>query len=312
MTTDGVHESLPGEERTSRGMSGLLTVRVLQVALWLVVVSGPVAAVLLATQVSTLAGRLEAVDARTGVEVPADTAGVEGFAELFVAAFLGAGEDSVEVLAPFLTDPSLDGVTAGSWVATRTVSLGAREIGPGYHSVVVAAEVMAADPESPEGDPESGQPSGWVPVGTRFYSVGVAETDTGPAATGLPTLIAAPTRTDPPEVSVRRLDGLDAAPGLEEMVDRFLAAFLAGDGELARYTAPTAPIVAVQPAPFTGVEVLEAGLVDTPDGSGQVAVVVRATDAADRVQVLEYHLVVEQRDGRWEVSELLPAPPLAP
>ena len=42
-----------------------------------------------------------------------------------------------------------------------------------------------------------------------------------------------------------------------------------------------------------------------------VAVVVRATDMAGRAQILEYALVVEQRDGRWEVSELLPAPPLA-
>ena len=109
-----------------------------------------------------------------------------------------------------------------------------------------------------------------------------------------------------------RLDGLDAAPGLEETVGRFVAAFLAGDGELARYAAPTTPIAAVQPAPFVTAEVLEAGLVDTPDGSHQVAVVVRATDAAGRVQVLEYHLIVGQREGRWEVSELLPAPLLAP
>ncbi len=90
------------------------------------------------------------------------------------------------------------------------------------------------------------------------------------------------------------------------------AAFLTGDGELARYTAPSSQIVAVQPAPFTHVEILHAGLVNTPDGHQQVAVVVRATDTDDRVQVLEYALVVEQRDGRWEVSELLPAPSLAP
>ena len=68
----------------------------------------------------------------------------------------------------------------------------------------------------------------------------------------------------------------------------------------------------MQPPPFVNVEVLKAGLVDTPDGSLQVVVVVRATDTAGRVQVLQYALVVEQRDGRWEVSELLLAPPLKP
>jgi hypothetical protein len=231
---------------------------------------------------------------------------------LFVAAFLDAGEDSPETLSPFLADASLDGVAGGSWFATRTVSLGAREVGPGYFAVTVAAEVVAADPESPESDPELGEPVVWVPVGTRFYTVGVAETDTGWAATGLPALVAAPTPAAATEVLVGRLDGLDAAPGLEEMVSRFLAAFLAGDGELARYTAPSSQIVAVQPAPFVTVDVLEAGFVDTPDGSQQVVAVVQATDSAGRAQVLEYHLAVEQREGRWEVFELLPAPLLAP
>ena len=68
---------------------------------------------------------------------------------------------------------------------------------------------------------------------------------------------------------------------------------------------------AVQPPPFVSVEVLKAGFIDAPAGSQQVAMGVRATDAAGRVQLLEYALTVEQRDGRWEVSELLPAPTLA-
>ncbi len=306
MTAHGTHDALPRRRGFSHRMSPLFTVRMLQVALWLLVVSGPVAAALLATQVSALGDHLETVGGQQAVvNLPPDTTGVEGFAELFVAAFLGASEGSAESLAPFLDDASLDGVTDGSWFATRTVSLGAREIVPGYFAVTVAAEVVAADEESDE-------PTVWVPVGTRFYSVGVAETETGWAVTGLPTLISAPTRADPPELLVRRLDGFDGAPGLDEMVPRFLAAFLAGDGELTRYTSPASDIIVVQPPPFVNVEVLKAGFVDTPDGSLQVVVVIRATDAAGRVQVLQYALVVEQRDGRWEVSELLLAPPLKP
>jgi hypothetical protein len=42
-----------------------------------------------------------------------------------------------------------------------------------------------------------------------------------------------------------------------------------------------------------------------------VAVVARATDDAGRAQLLEFWLAVSQRDGRWEVTEILPAPPLA-
>lgn len=305
MTADGTHDALSRKRGFSHRMSPLFTVRTLQVVLWLLVVSGPVAAALLATQVSALSGRLETVGGQQAVaNRPPDTTGVEGFAELFIAAFLGAGENSGEALAHFLDGASLDGVANGSWFATRTTSLGAREIGPGYYAVTVAAQVVAADEESDE-------PTVWVPVGTLFYSVGVAETQSGWAVTGLPTLIAAPTRGVPPELLVGRLDGFDGTPGLEEMVPRFLAAYLAGDGELARYIAPGSPIVAVQPAPFVNVEVLKAGFIDAPDGSQQVAIVVRATDADGRVQVLEYALTVEQRDSRWEVSEVLPAPTLA-
>jgi hypothetical protein len=50
----------------------------------------------------------------------------------------------------------------------------------------------------------------------------------------------------------------------------------------------------------------------TPDGPVEVSVRVRGTDADGRTQILEYALVVELRDGRWEVSRLLPAPTLAP
>ncbi len=305
MTANGVSETLAEQRSISRWVSPLLTVRVMQVALWLLVVSGPVAAVLLSTHVSALAGRLEVIGNEATVEVPSDTSGAEGFAELFIAAYLDAGEDSPEALSLFMNGASLDGMVGGSWVATRTASLGAREIAPGYFAVTVAAEVVGADPESDQG-------AVWVPVGIRFYSVGVTETGAGWVVTGLPTLVPAPRRAAPPELLVGRFDGLDAAPGLEEMVARFFAAFLVGDGELARYTAPSSQIVAVQPAPFARVEILQTGLVNTPDGHQHVAVVVRATDTDGRVQVLEYAFIVEQRDGRWEVSELLPAPSLAP
>ncbi|MCL1597745.1 MAG: hypothetical protein M3094_01065, partial [Actinomycetia bacterium] len=69
MTADGVSETLAEQRSISRWVSPLLTVRVMQVVLWLLVVSGPVAAVLLATHVSALAGRLEAIGNEVTVEV---------------------------------------------------------------------------------------------------------------------------------------------------------------------------------------------------------------------------------------------------
>jgi hypothetical protein len=59
------------------------------------VISGPVAALLVATQMSSIGDRLDSLSATAGIEVPPDTSGAEGFAELFIAAYLGAGEDSI-------------------------------------------------------------------------------------------------------------------------------------------------------------------------------------------------------------------------
>ncbi len=304
MTAHGARDVFSGERPARQTLGPPLTIRVMQVALWLLVISGPVAALLVATQIASLGGRLDVLSDRADVELPPDTSGAQGFAELFIASYLGAGENSADGLRPFLDGVSLDGVEAGSWSTTRTTSLGAEEIAPGYYAVTVAAEVVAADHDDEE------QPL-WVPVGTRFYSVGVAETTTGWVITGLPTLMPAPAGATAPELLIDRFDGLDATPGLEEMLARFLEAYLTGDGELTRYTSPSSPIVPVQPAPFATVEILQTGVVATPDGLAQVVAVVVATDAVGRAQILEYSLAVEQRDGRWEVSRLLPASPLA-
>jgi len=304
VTVNAPHETAPYVSHRRQALSPLLTIRAVQILLWLLVISGPVAAVLVAAQMSSIGDRLDALGRAAGVEVPSDTSGAEGFAELFIAAYLSAGEDSTEALGPFLDGVALDGVAAGSWSAVRTASLGAQEVSPGYYAVTVATEVAAADPAFEEQSP-------WIPAGTRYFSVGVVETATGWAVTGLPTLIPPPAKTAVPELLVGRFDGLAGAPGLEEMLPRFLAAFLTGVGELTRYTSPSSPIVAVQPPPFASVEVLRTGVAETPD-STEAAAQVRGIDADGRAQILEYALVVEQRDGRWEVPRLLPAPTLAP
>ena len=129
------------------------------------------------------------------------------------------------------------------------MSLGADELSPGYFAVTVAAQLIATDPESDS-----------PPVGARYFSVGVAETATGWVVTGPPALISAPSRAPTPEALVDQFDGLADTPGLDEMLPRFLAAYLTGVGELPRYTSPSSPLGAVQPPPFTEVEVVRSGL----------------------------------------------------
>ena len=169
----------------SRGwVSPAVTVRILHVVLWLLVVSGPAAVIFVVGKLAVLDARVAAVATRPAAETAVDTSGAEGFAELFVASSLAAtAEFSGGVDSP-LGDSSV-AVQPGAWFATSTVSLGAQEVGPGYYAVTVAAEVVAHI-TGPDGTITS------VPVGTRFFSVGVAETGHGWTATGLPSLIADP------------------------------------------------------------------------------------------------------------------------
>ena len=303
MTASTATEASATEARHRR-ISPTISIRALQVLLWVLVVSGPVAALVVSAHLSALNDRLDVVQAATSAaDPPADTAGVEGFAELFIAAYLDAGEGSTIGLDGFVDSVALDGVEAGSWSAVRTTSLGAKEVAPGYFAVTVAVNLIAQPTDSDQASaPEL--------VGTFFYSVGVAETDSGWTVVGLPSLVPAPNRVSAPDLLVGRWDGI-GDPGLADMVGRFLSAYLTGDGELTRYLEPSSPIVSVQPSPFSAVEVLRSGMAEDRQGGTVVAVVARATDEAGRAQLLEFGLAVSQRDGRWEVAEVLPAPPLA-
>lgn len=302
--TAGTVRDMSAAESRQRRMNPTIPIRALQALLWLLVVSGPAAALVATAQLSALNNQLEVVQAAAAAPDPsAGSSGAAGFAELFISAYLAAGEGSTTGLDTFVDDVALVGVEAGSWSVVRTTSLGATEIAPGYFAVTVAAELTA-------GVTDSDSTSAPAPFGTFFYSVGVTETDSGWTVVALPSLIPAPNRAIAPDLLVDRLDGT-GDPGLGDMVGRFLSAYLTGDSELARYVAPSAAISPVHPPPFTDVEVLRSGMAADPQRGTVVAVVVRATDDAGRAQLLESWLAVSQRDGRWEVAEVLPAPPLA-
>lgn len=303
MTASAVRDVSAAEDRR-RGVNSTIPIRALQALLWLLVVSGPAAALVATAHLSTLSSRLEVIQAAAAADdPPADSSGAAGYAELFIFAYLDAGEGATTGLDVFVDGVALDGVEAGSWSVVRTTSLGATEISPDYFAVTVAAELIAhATGSDSTSAPER--------VGTLFYSVGVAETDSGWTVVALPSLIPAPDRASAPDLLVDRLDGI-GEPGLGDMVGRFLSAYLTGDSELARYVAPSAPVLRVHPPPFTAVEVFRSGMANDPEGRTVVAVVARATDDVGRAQLLEFWLAVSERDGRWEVAEVLPAPPLA-
>ena len=246
----------------------------LRVALWVLIAAGPLVAGGVWARLDALSQQLTSVAQQataTSAPIPSE---VEGVAELVVADMLARG-----------------GVDEPTALVVRTVSLGAEELDPGYYTVTIAA--LADD----------------GPTVASFYLVGVASTPSGWAVAAPPALISGLRVGDAPEVKAG-MRSLDSTPGLTAAVDGFLAAFLVGDGDVARYTAPQSPLVAVTPPPFTVVDVIEAASTSTESGVQLVVAAVDGTRPDGHVEVLEYWLEVAERDGRWEVTDLLAGPPL--
>lgn len=280
----------------SGGLPRVYAVRATTVALWVLVAVGAMAGV------AGLVTRTTPATA-AAVDPPPPSVAVEGFAELFVATYLGAGEeDRDEALAPFYPGASLQlEPNLATLYVTRTATVAASEVSEGYWAVTVAAEVL-----------EPAAEDAYRPGGTRFYQVGVVEADGALAATSLPGQVPAPATAEAPELGVEGFRRADGSEPTTEAMQGFFAALVAGDGELDRYVAPGTGLRAVDPAPYASVEVERVALrsLNEAEDAYLALVEVAATDAAERTQVFHYALELAMREGRWEVTELLPAVPL--
>lgn len=281
----------------ARAAGRVWAVRAATVLLWALVatsaVSG-VAALLLQSREGT---------ARSAPLSPPPSVGPQGFAELYVAAFLGeAGEGRESVLEPFYPgEVSLRGVTPAARYVARTVALDALRTGPGaYWSVTVAADLLTAT----EG--------GYRRDGVHYFRVGVLESGGGYVATSLPAEVPPPPRPALPRLRIGAGGGPAQEPAAEAGA-RFFAALLAGEGELGRYVSPGAQLRPLAPAPYRSVAVRRAWMQadESQPGSHLVQAEVEAVDAEGRRQVLHYFLRLTVREGRWEVAELLPGAPIA-
>lgn len=232
------------------------------------------------------------------LDLPDSRAGVAGqFASLFVAGWL-RGDD----LTVF--NPALRAEDSGLLVE-RVGAVRTTERARGLFDVVVAADVI----EYLESSEEQ-----FRPLGLRFYAVGVAADPDGDLLVlGPPSVVEAPAGADPatPLVTDLRPATAPELAGLTRTLDGFFAAYLTGEGEVALFTSPDSVLGPVAPVPFTQADVRQIGQGPVPgidDPDLQLArVQVEARTPAGR-QLLEYSLVLAQRDGRWEVSQVLHAP----
>jgi hypothetical protein len=229
---------------------------------------------------------------------PADGAGMSddsvwaatGFAERYVSAFLLAGPDG-RSLAPFLGySPELPPTQQPSAVVAPARVVGVEGTGDQYWAVTVAV--------GPPGQ-------------ERYWRAAVDTTGSQPVAVGLPAAVPGPpAEVDRTELAVNLVQPPTDDP-VAETVTGFLGAYLCGQGDLSRYLRPGLMLTAADPAVCNQVELVRWGSSGEDEARIVVAEVqlVSGADEAAVAQQSMYAARMAQRDGRWEVAELLPAPP---
>ncbi|MEV0888536.1 conjugal transfer protein [Streptomyces microflavus] len=306
------------------------TVTVIRRLMWAMLVAGPVLGVwaLLSPPAVVVPAAQPVRQDRSGWE---EAAGAGGFAELFLSAYLTAGDGTEVLLAPFLPtarDVVLD-AEAGSQTVERLAAVKVRRAGGGrgYWSVTVAAVVNpVSDKARPGGargtKPGSGQaeePQGGV---LRYFQVPVmAGKDGAWSAVALPAEVGAPLPSDAVALGYGQSAPANGSDAAAQTLAGFFSAFLAGAGDMDRYLAPGTSLAPVSPPPYQRVEVFALAETGSPSGAtadsgiaqGQkreLLVDVVATDVQGQKRPLAYAVSIVARDGRWEIASVAGAPVL--
>ncbi|WP_424892389.1 conjugal transfer protein [Streptomyces sp. XH2] len=304
-----------GWKTSTAHLSGIT--RLARVGVWALVASGPVLGVMALLGSSSPA---RGVTKPVAAPAQASQVGPAGFAELFVSAYLQAGQGSERDLAPYYSGSVALSVKPGTRTATQSTVIASREVQPGYWSITVAADVTAQDDQGKAKH-----------LGVQYFRVGIqakgpagaggtaatGDPVAGYAATSLPAQVAAPAALRPGALAYDSDRGSSSTDPAIETARGFLTAYLAGTAELDRYTSPGARLQAISPAPYAGVKVT--GVKDDATGSGQQKVPadgtvlhqlvqVEARDQAGSAVSLSYALTLKSRAGRWEVASVDDAP----
>ncbi|MEV3999117.1 conjugal transfer protein [Streptomyces halstedii] len=317
------------------------TAAVIRWAAWGLLLLGPLLGAAALLSVPAKAGPAPTASAATAPSA-AGAQGAAGYAELFVAAYLEAGEGDQAALAAYYPGASglrLEGAP-GRMRGEQLAVVRLRQTGRGIWSVTVAARVTAkASPSSKASAGNEGGADGQgaaaaaastvryfqVPVATATAAVTPASPTTTPApasgytALAMPAEVGAPTQVKAPALVYGPMRPALPSDPRTQAVTEFLSAFLIGVGELDRYLAPGTKLTAITPAPYTGMAV-DTLAIEGEKGSEPVTAVpgdgtrlrllaaVRAT-GHDGVRLpLTYALTLTARAGRWEIASLDGAP----
>ncbi|MER6610772.1 conjugal transfer protein [Streptomyces sp. NPDC000927] len=255
--------------------------------------------------------------------------GAAGFAQLFVDAFISAGEGDQDELAAYYPDATglrLEG-KPGQRRGEQLTVVRLRQTAPGIWSVTVAARITGPNP-NPTAKPADGQRpdnpgTGQSARAVRYFQVPVATAPAPSGASGytalaMPAEVAAPERIKAPGLVYGPMRPALPSDPRTQAVTEFLTAYLTG-GDLDRYLAPGTNLAPVLPAPYTGIALdtlaIEGEKATEPvttvpaDGTTlRLLAAVRATGHDGARLPLTYALTLKARASRWEIADLDGAP----
>lgn len=271
-------------------------------ALIVAVACGPLALVTVAVN-----GQSRPAIAQVIVDAPltAQQQAAGEYGAAFVAAWLGASRENEGTLATYINPAAVGQLSATAWkYRDLAVVSVAKSDESDLLSVVVAANVEEFDMESE---------SGAMIWPRRYFAVTVRVTDAGMSVVGLPAPVAAPAKEDS---AVRLAYGQTVlqTSSARETVEAFLAAYLAGSGDISRYVSPGSEISAITPAPYMTITVTDVKSdvepSDIPSTGSVVHVLATAevSSASDQRLTTTYALTLTARDGRWETTSVDLAP----
>ncbi|WP_328499624.1 conjugal transfer protein [Streptomyces sp. NBC_00457] len=271
-------------------------VRLGRLGVWAAVAAGPIALAVAVATPATVVRAASAAKPATTVKTTG-AANPAGYATVFLDAWLRsrAGAESTaqarlaQSMGPDVDLPEASDAQPGpeSVVAVRS----AQQTGRAW-SVTLAAQ--------------------YADGSVRYFAVPVVADSGGASFTvsGAPGVVSGPARAQeaqsPYTVTVPTDSDLSSAAG------EFLAAYLAGAGEVDRYLAPGVSLWPVSPAPYQTVTVQQilaadqaAAAESVPADGTRVRVMaqVEARDSSGRWP-LAYELTLKARSGRWEVAAL--------
>ncbi|WP_206796268.1 conjugal transfer protein [Amycolatopsis sp. MtRt-6] len=231
----------------------------------------------------------------------------EGWAEMYVRSWLSATRDDPADLETFYPPGMKSQRAVGTQVPVDTAVISAVSTAPGTWSIVVVADVLVL------------QPDGKRAAMLLCAQVAMIGTDAAFVAAALPTPVACPGTGG--AVVLAYDEVADPGGPVGQSVAGFLAAYLAGQGQLDRFVSPGASLALPRPAPYMAVQVTEVRTREKFE-PGQAARPVDGTvihsfthawgwDATGQSTPVDYALTLVARAGRWEINRIDPAPLLA-